>query len=92
MKLYEQDSTNQSKTKKTGRKAFCKLTPQGLVKKTFKVMDTVNDIDGKHDITRDIANKPQEKHTKAEEIKQSAIIVYIPETKTENVFFENQSG
>jgi len=40
-----------------------------------------------HDITEDI-NKLQEKHPKAEELKQSAIISTL-ETKTENVIFQN---
>jgi len=47
-------------------------------------------IDGKHEIAEDIINKLQETHLKAKEIKQSAMmIISTPETKTENVIFEN---
>ena len=47
-----------------------------------------SDIDGKHDITAGIKKKLKEKHPKAAELKQSAIIDK-PKTKTERVIFEN---
>jgi len=61
---------------------------QGQVKKALKFVDYASDIDGKHDITTDIKKKLKEKHPKAAELKQSAIIDR-PETKTERVIFEN---
>ena len=51
-------------------------------------MDHASDIDKKHDITTDIKKKFKEKHPKAAELKQSAII-HKPETKSERVIFEN---
>jgi len=57
------------------------------VKKAL-IVDHGSDIDGKHDITTDIKNKLKEKHPKAAELKQSAIIDKL-ETKTERVIFEN---
>jgi len=47
---------------------------QGQVKKALKIVNHTNDIDGKHDITTDIKKKLKEKHPKAAEPKQSAII------------------
>jgi len=64
VKLFKQDSTNQSKTKQSDQKTFC----QGQMKKALKFVGTANDIDGKHDINRDIINNLQEKLPKAEEI------------------------
>jgi len=61
---------------------------QGQVNKSLKIVNHANDIDGKHDITEDIKKKLKEKHLKAAELKQSAIIDK-PETKTERVIFEN---
>jgi len=60
---------------------------QGQMKKALRFVDNANDIDGKHDITTDII-KLNDKHTKAVEIKQSAMI-NKPETKTEMASFEN---
>ena len=60
----------------------------GQLKKAFRFVDHAGDIDGKHDITTDIKKKQKEKHPKAAELKQSAIIDE-PETKTERVIFEN---
>ena len=51
-------------------------------------MDNANDINREHDITTDIKKKLKEKHPKAAELKQSAVIDK-PETKTERVIFEN---
>jgi len=61
---------------------------QGQAKKALKFVDNANDIKGKHDITTDIKKKLKDKHPKAAELKQSAIIDK-PETKTERVIFEN---
>ena len=63
------------KTKKqSDQKAFYRLMLQGQVKKALKIVNHANDIDGKHDITADIKKKLTEKHPKAAELKQSAII------------------
>ena len=61
---------------------------QGQVKMALKIVNHASDIDGKHDITTDIKKKLKEKHPKAAELKQSAIIDK-PEIKTERVIFEN---
>jgi len=61
---------------------------QGHVKKALKFVDNANDIKGNHDITTDIKKKLKDKHPKAAELEQSAIIDK-PETKTERVIFEN---
>ena len=77
------------KTKKqSDQKAFCRLMLQGQVKKTLRIVNHASDINGKHDITTDIKKKHKEKHPKAAELKQSAIIDKH-ETKTERVIFEN---
>jgi len=77
------------KTKKqSDQKAFYRLMLQGQVKKALKIVNHANDIDGKHDITADIKKKLKEKHPKAAELKQSAIIDKL-ETKTERVIFES---
>jgi len=77
------------KTKKqSDQEAFCRLMLQGQVKKALKIVNHARDIDGKHDITTDIKKKLKEKHPKAAELKQSAIIDKH-ETKTERVVFEN---
>ena len=70
------------------QKAFSRLMLQGQVKKAPKIVNHASDIDGKHDITKDIKKKLKEKHPKAAELKQSAIIDK-PEIKTERVIFEN---
>ena len=74
--------------KQSDRKAFCRLMLHGQVKKALRFVDNTNDNNGKHDITTDIKKKLKEKHPKAAELKQSAIIDE-PETKTERVIFEN---
>jgi len=61
---------------------------QGQVKKALKIVNHASDINGKHDITTDIKKKLKEKHPKAAELKQSAIIDKH-ETITERVIFEN---
>ena len=61
---------------------------QRQVKKALKIVNHASDIDGKHDITTDIKKKLKEIHSKAAELKQSAI-ADKPETKTERVIFEN---
>ena len=77
------------KTKKQwDQKAFCRLMLQGQVKKALKIVNHASDINGKHDITTDIKKKLKEKHPKAAELKQSAIIDKH-ETITERVIFEN---
>jgi len=58
------------------------------VNKGLGFVDHARVTDGKHDITTDIKKKLKEKHPKAVELKQSAIIDK-PETKTERVIFEN---
>jgi len=50
-------------------------------------VDSVNDIDRKHDITIDIM-KLKEKHPKVAELKRSTI-TNKPETNIERVIFEN---
>jgi len=74
--------------KQSDQKAFCRLMLQGQVKKALRFVDHDSDIDGKHDITTDIKKKLKEKHPRAAELKQSAIIDKL-ETKTERVIFEN---
>ena len=51
-------------------------------------MNHASDNNGKHNITTDIKKKLKEKHPKAAELKQSAIIDKH-ETKTERVISEN---
>jgi len=51
-------------------------------------VDNANDIKGKHSITIDIKKKLKDKHPKAAELKQSAIIDK-PETKPDRIIFEN---
>ena len=58
------------------------------MKKALRFVDNANDINREHDITTDIKKKLKEKHPKAAELKQSAVIDK-PETKTERVIFEN---
>ena len=76
------------KQKKSDQKAFSRLMLQGQVKKALKIVNHASDIDEKHDITTDIKKKLKEKHPKAAELKQSAIIDK-PEIKTERVIFKN---
>jgi len=57
--------------------SFCKLITGRCEKKVgiiTKIVDHASDIDRKHDITTDIKKKLKEKHPKAMELKQSAII------------------
>jgi len=74
--------------KQSDQKAFFRLMLQGQVKKALTIVDHASDIGGKHDIATDIKKKLKEKHPKAAELKQSAIIDK-PETKTERVICEN---
>jgi len=60
------------------------------VNKALRFVDHASDIDRKHGITTNIKKKLKEKHPKAVELKQSAIIDKT-ETKTKRVIFENNS-
>jgi len=59
--------------KQSDWKAY-RLMLQGQLKKALRFVDHASDIDRKHDIAIDIEKKLKEKHPKAVELKQSAII------------------
>jgi len=86
--IQERLQTSFKTKKRSDQKAFCRLMVQGQVKKALRFVDHASDIDRKHDLTTDIKKKLKEKHPKAAELKQSAIIDK-PETKTDRVIFEN---